>query len=44
VDVMEEDMDVLDEIEEKKKKKSFQTVINSSRYNKFDLDEVMLEA
>jgi len=28
----------------KRKKKSFESIINQSRYNEYDLDEVMLEA
>ena len=38
-----EDNDILGEIQQKKKKKSFQSVINSSKYTKYDLDEVMME-
>jgi hypothetical protein len=40
---MEEDQEILDEIEQKKQKKSFQAVINKSKFSKYDLDEVMME-
>jgi len=41
---MEEDQDILEEIEEKRKKKSFRSVINKGKFNAYELDEVMLEA
>ena len=40
---MDEDLEILDEIE-KKKKKDFKSVINSSKYSQTELDEVMMEA
>ncbi|GEM_PF-4892812 len=41
----EQDEEILDEIEAKKKaaKKSFSSVINKKKLNKFELDEVMDE-
>jgi hypothetical protein len=40
---MDEDTDILDEIEQKRQKKSFHAVINKSKFSKFELDEVMME-
>ena len=39
-----EDTEVLDKIETRKRKKSFQSIINSSKFSDMELDEVMLEA
>jgi hypothetical protein len=44
VDVMEEDTEILDEIEQKRQKKSFHSIINKSKFSQFELDEVMSEA
>ncbi len=41
---MDEDTDILNEIEQKKKKKSFESIINRSKYSKLELDEVMMES
>ena len=41
---MDEDANILGEIQEKKRKKSLRQVINSSKYNIYDLEEVMIEA
>jgi len=39
-----DDNDILDEIDLKKKKKSFHSLINKSKYSDFEMDDVMLEA
>ena len=41
---MNEDQDILKEIEQKKKKKSFESVINKGKFSDFELDEVMMES
>jgi hypothetical protein len=37
------DDEILDEIAQKRQKKSFNQVINKSKFSKYDLDEVMVE-
>ncbi len=40
---MDEDQDILNEIEKKRKKKSFESIINKGKFSEFELDEVMME-
>jgi len=42
--MMEDEQDILQEIELKKKKKSFQSIINSGKFNETDLEDVMVDA
>ncbi len=40
---MDEDQDLLAEIEKKRKKKSFESVINKGKFSETELEEVMME-